>query len=532
MSSSSRIRQPGPLGWALAIAAACALFAAGTVTGLALTDGDGDTPLSPPASGGQDGTGSSSVSISRPGIPTTASGGPGAPGREAADTVAPKGGAMPAYGCTAPLPEGVVGSETLNLAAAGITPRVPHSGFQLTGLSLSSTAGCTPDGQPEGDARLVLSTAWRHTQTGLEVYLNQAPSADPVAPILRQDSATFAALGYRFDVWVNAYPVRPLEGPATDTPAIAVNGADPRAAEVLREVIAQLAPGFDQQCFWKVRDGDWADLALAGVGDPRPAIPSALSLSDVHVSAFDRPADGCDTSVAPVEGFGLYATWSSADGATQLGISVYGLPDDASSQYPGYLDQYGANWTNRGLQFSIWYASKEPGSPDLLRAVAKALDPSFDDACFVRQVSLQPSDLAALGLRQPQPPQGYDLTASYLTTTDVAPGCERPDGFYRSIDLSWTFQRGPDTISVYVNRYEGSTGMTPGGTISDYGLYWTAADGTSYSVNGSSTGVSGVVSRDDLIAVATSLDPSLDVSRLSDEKDGAVPPRPAPDRSN
>ncbi|WP_322796359.1 hypothetical protein [Tepidiforma sp.] len=534
MSSNARIRQPGPLGWVIALVAAVALFAAGTLVGRAISDDSADTPPTDlPASGGQAaGSGSTARPVSRPGVPTPTLGGAGAPGREATDAVAPKGGAMPAYGCVAPLPDGVIGSDTISLAAAGITPRVPRSGFQLTGLNLGSTSGCTQDGQPEGDARPALSTSWRHAATGLEVYLTQSPSSDPVAPVLRQDGATFAALGYRFDAWVNAYPVRPLEGPATDTPAIAVNAADPRAAEVLRDLITQVAPGFDQQCFWKVRDGDWADLAAAGVGDPRPAIPSGLSISELHVSAFEPPAAGCDRSVTPLEGFGLYASWSSADGAIQLAVSVSGLPAGAMVDYPGYLDQYGASWTSGTLQFSIWYASKEAGDVDLLRAIAKALDPSFDDACFARQVTLQPSDLAAIGFRQPRAPEGYALVASSLTSTDIAPGCARPAGFERSIDLSWTFQRGPDTISVYVNRYEGSTGMTPGGTISDYGLYWTAANGTSYSVNGSSTGVSGLVSRDDLIAVATSLDPTLDVSKLSEEKGGAVPPQPAPERAN
>ncbi len=525
MPSDPPIRFSGPLGWAIAGVAAVALFAGGALTARALIDDSSSPPadsiLVPP--GGQEPA--SSAGGGRPALPaSTAAGGRG--GQDAAAEPAKYG--FPSFGCMSPLPADVFGPSTIDLPAAGIQPRVPRSGFELLSVSLSSMSDCDAEGRPTGTARPVLGSSWRHTATGLEVYLSQAVHTDPVAPVLRTDGATFSALGYLFSAYVNAYPVRPL---ASDLPAAPV--PDPRAAEVLRELIAQVVPGFDQQCFWIITDGDWADLAAFGIGDPRPAVPSGMSLAESHITAFKEPAAGCDTSVRPTEGFGLYASWQGSTGKG-LGVSVTGLPPGGGVDYPGYIDQYSASWTNGGLQFSVWYATEKPDAAnlDVIRAVARALDPSFDDACFVSQRQLSAADLASLGLREPAPPPGYTVTGSWLTATDIAPGCTRPAGFIPSYNLHWTLESGADTIDVNVYASPGAVkDPVPGGWISDYGLGWVAADGTSYSVTGYSKGTSPNVSRDDLIAIARSLDPSLDVSTLVDEKSGggAVPPRPAPD---
>lgn len=522
MPSEPPVRLSGPAGWAMAGIAAVALFAGGALTARAFFSESGNTPrdsaqvtpgVQEPASG---------ASVSRPSFPaSTAVGGRG---EDAAGSPAKYG--FPSFGCMSPLPTETLGVSAIDLPAAGIQPRVPRSGFELISISLSSMSDCDAQGQPTGTSRPVLGTTWRHTATGLEVYLSQVVSSEPVAPILRTDGATFSALGYLFSAYVNAYPVRPL---ASDLPAAPI--PDPRAEQVLREVIAQVAPGFDQQCFWVATDGDWGDLPAFGIGDPRPAIPSGMNLSESHITAFKEPAAGCDTSVRPTEGFGLYASWQGSNGHS-LGVSVTGLPPGSDTSSPGYIDQYSASWTNRGIQFSVWYASEKPDAAnlDVIRAVARALDPSFDDACFVSQRQLTAADLGSVGLREPTPPTGYAIVGSWLTATDIAPGCARPAGFIPSYNLHWTLERGADTIDVNVYASPGSVkNPTPGGWIGDYGLGWVAADGTSYSISGYSEGVNPNVSRDDLIAVARSLDPSLDISILVEEKGGAVPSRPAPD---
>jgi len=529
MPSNPPLKLSGPLGWAIAGVAAAALFGAGMLTARALFDDDAEAPppagapvaTRPPAQGAGPG-------VARPGIPTSV-------GRGGEDSVAPKGGPYSGpYGCLAPLPAAAFGASSLDLAAAGVAPRVPRSGFELTSVYLSAIADCTPDGMPTGEARPSLATSWRHTATGLDVYITQTASSEPAAPVLRPDSATFSALGYLFTVYVNAYPVMPMD---TGTTAYPVK-PDPRAAEVLREVISQVAPGFDQQCFWVAVDGDWASLAAYGIGDPRPAIPGRFKLAEVHITTFRKPAPSCDTSIRPTEGLGLYAQWN-APGGESLGVSVTGLPAGATVDYPGYLDQYGANWTANGLQFSIWYGGKDgPGSADLVRAVARALDPSFSDACFIQQRTLADADLAKLGLRPPTPPAGYAITSKNLTVSDIASGCSRPRGFSASYMLTWTLEKGADVIVVSI--YAAPDAPKPGafsGWISDSNISWLTADGTSFNVSGYSTGVSPAVSRDDLIAVAKSLDPSLDISKLEEQPSGGgvVPPRPAPggpERSN
>ena len=523
MPSNPPVRLSGPLGWAIAGVAAAALFGAGVLTARALFDDDAEAPPAagapvatrPPAQGAAPGT--------RPGLPVST-----APGRGGEDVAAPKGGPYSGpYGCMAPLPADALGTSSVDLAAAGVTPRVPRSGFELTSLYLSAVADCTPDGAPTGSPRPSLSTSWRHTATGLDVYITQTASSEPAAPVLRPDSATFSALGYLFTVYVNAYPVMPMDTGTTAYPAT----PDPRAAEVLREVISQVAPGFDQQCFWVAADGDWASLAAYGIGDPRPAVPGSFKLAEVHITTFRAPQPPCDTSTRPTEGLGLYAQWN-APGGDSLGISVTGLPAGTTVDYPGYLDQFGANWTARGLQFSIWYGSKDGrGNADLIRAIARALDPSFTDACFIQQRTLSEADLAKLGLRAPVPPAGYTIVTKNLTVSDIAPGCPRPKDFFASYALFWTLEKGADVIDISV--YAAPDSPKPGafsGWISESNISWMTADGTSFNVSGYSKGVSPAISRDDLVAVAKSLDPSLDISKLEEQPGGGgvVPPRPAP----
>lgn len=526
MPSSAPVRFSGPLGWAIAGVAAMALFAAGVLTARAFIDdsaGPSETSAPPDAA-----TALPGVAANRPPLPAFQGNGPS----EGKDATASK----PAYwgpsGCPATLPAGTFGATGLDFAAVGLTPRVPQTGFELTNISLFANADCAPDGSPIGQPRPVLSTSWRHTATGLDAYLTQLAADEPVAPVLRPDSATFSALGYVFTVSINAYPVRPADA-SLPYPA----GPDPRAGEVLRELIAQLAPDFNQQCFWTVTDGDWGDLAAYGIGDPRPAIPSGFTLQEVHISTFRPPASGCDTSLKPTDGFGLYAYWFAASGSS-LGVSISGLPTGVGLKpTPGYIDQSSANWTNGAFQFALWYApgGDNSAAPDLIREIARALDPTFNDACFVQARTLTDADLRALGFRAPEPPPGYTVSASNLTATDIPAGCTRPEGFVPSYSFWWSLTGGADVIDVSVYAAPGSS--SPGsfsGWISDYGLGWVTEDGTSYYLNGYSKGINPRVSRDDLIAVARSLYPALDVAKLVEQKSdgGAVPPRPVPERTN
>uniref|UniRef100_UPI002ADE49B3 hypothetical protein n=1 Tax=Tepidiforma sp. TaxID=2682230 RepID=UPI002ADE49B3 len=400
MPSNTPVRFSGPLGWAIAGIAAGALFAAGALTARAFID-DSSGASQPPTQA-DTATDLPAIAPNRPGIPMFGQGGATAEDKTTATT-------KPSYwgpsGCPVPLPSGTLGQSVIDLQGAGLTPRLPKDGFQLTSVNLSAFSDCAPDGTPTGPARPVLSTSWRHTATGLDIQLTQSPTTQPVAPVLRPDGATFAEGSQAFTVSIYAFAVEPLD-PRLPSP----RGPHPRAGEVLREFIAQIVPGFDQQCFWTLADGDWNDLATYGVGDPRPAIPSEFTLQETHVAAFRPPAGPCDTTVKPTDGFGLYATWSADDGSS-IGISVNGMPTTVGvTPAPGYIDRYSASWVNGQIQYNVWlYPGPKTPATTPVRDIARALDPAFNDACFVQIRTLSETDLRALGFRAPQPPAGYTI---------------------------------------------------------------------------------------------------------------------------
>ena len=115
-----------------------------------------------------------------------------------------------------------------------------------------------------------------------------------------------------------------------------------------------------------------------------------------------------------------------------------------------------------------------------------------------------------------------------LMAQDIAAGCPKPDGFQPSYNLAWSFQKGADTIEASANRYgDGGSGRSSGYQAANT-LNWNGPDGTMYSVNAYSTGVSPTVSKDDLIAVAKSMDPSFDISKLSEGGPDNPIAQPAP----
>jgi hypothetical protein len=535
--------QERPLLWVLVAAASAALFASGALVSRATMD-DGNQPS--PASTLQ----------TLPGSNGEAS----VPNFDGSRDVIAKGGsgatAMPYPGCQAPLPAGVVANGVVDPSKAGFEPALPSSGFVPTNISLAAQGKCDASGSAsEGD--LVLSSSWTHTATGLDAYVSQMVSSEKVASVWRQDSATFWANGYVFNVSVNSYPALPASGtasaprmdPAYGNTGVAASGAgtagsapdasgspeaDARGAEVLRELVGQIAPDLDQKCFWTQAAGDWSSLATLGIGDPRPAIPAEYTQTDLNVTALVSPAAGCDTTLKPTEGFSFNVNWEKkAEGSDfgYLGMSVYA--NGSVEPYPGQLSEYAANWSEGSLSFSVYAKSEKPIGVEAIPAIAKALDPSFNEACFIQDRALTDSELAGLGFHVAAAPGGYALAVSSLRVQDIAAGCPRPDGFQSSYNLNWTFQKGADTINASINRY-GANGPGDGsGFQSPNSLNWTDASGTNYNVNAYSAGISPTVPKDDLVAVAKSMDPAFDLSKLQDggpDKPIAAP-MPADDKA-
>lgn len=508
LTSALNLRTPVP--WVVGTAAGAALFASGALVARATLDDDEPVRVvrAVAPSVGSD----VPASFANQGGTTAANpyGDGDVQGEGPTKSIAPGG-----YGaCRTPLPNGVVGG-VIDPAAAGFDMNLPDDGFGALNVSVGSIQDCDVEGNPAGEPGITVDSSWLHLDTDLEASISQRTSSDPVAPVLRNDGASFSADGYVYNIWVNAYPIYPLAEKAERSAVMPVE-PDPRAADVVRELVAQLAPSLELKCFWTQAEGDWSSLPGMGIGDPRPVIPAGFTASDIYVSTFNPPAAGCDTSITPAEGASINANWSKGgDGSSNIGISAWSFPAGFYS-YPGSISDYSANWSNDRYQFSVW--ANVDGKPDieLVRALARALDPSFSEQCFITERTLTDADLAAMSLPALTPPAGYSVTRSSMTATDIGAGCEVPEGFEPSYNLNWTLQSGPDTIDASVNHWGGNTGGG-GGYINDYGLGWTGADGTSYYVSGYSTGVAGTVSRDAMIAVAQSLDPSLDVSTLSDE---------------
>jgi hypothetical protein len=205
---------------------------------------------------------------------------------------------------------------------------------------------------------------------------------------------------------------------------------------------------------------------------------------------------------------------------------------------PGYLNDSNARWSNGKFQFQVWEKSQAPLGRETIVAIAKALDPTFTEQCLVGETTVTAAELAAAGLRAPAVPASYALTSSSLVAMGIAADCPKPEWYpLINYSLSWTLTGEDGTvIDVYVNRTDGgSVEKKPeaGGYISDYGVSWVDAEGTSYAVHGSTIGISAKPPMDVLVAVAKSLDPALDVDSLPREDagggSGPVKPAPAPD---
>jgi hypothetical protein len=256
-------------------------------------------------------------------------------------------------------------------------------------------------------------------------------------------------------------------------------------------------------------------------------IPSGLTLQDFYVTAFDEPAAGCDTSVKPTEGFSFNAGWQN-DGKeySYINVSVWG--SGFEQDYPGQISEYGANWSNNGFQFGVYAKAEKPLGIDLIRSIAKVLDPNFNEACFIQERQLTDSDLAALGFSPAKAPDGFKTTYSNMNASEIAPGCPKPEGFEPSYNLNWNFENGADTLNAGANRYGSNQTGDGSGYQSENDLNWTSANGTHFYVNGYSRGINPAISKDVLVSVAKSMDPSFDLSKLKEGPDSIDKPLPLP----
>lgn len=527
---------------ALAVAGAvgaAAMFASGVLVARATMDSD---PREPEKSTGDVATIAPAPSINTGGAAVPAATSNGMAGEMSRD--AGMGYSMRA-GCQAPIGD-LFSNGMIDPAKAGFVMNVPGAGFSLQSISLRSEGECDSNGQATSGT-LVLDTYWRHDATGIGAWVSQSVSPDQRPNTMADSYASFWLDGYYYTLGVDSYyyfaaddtggATEPAPD-ATDLPAAGsgVSGAagpatmpvrpgepDPRAVQVLGELVAQLAPGIPDACFAHQRMGTWDDVAALGIGDPRGAVPGSYSEQYLNVRVWEPADPSCGGPAVDPMGNSFDAGFS--DGNTgSLNINVYGSEPQVE-RYPGYLGQGSISWSNDSYWFNVsgWEASG-PISNETLGAIARALDPAFDQRCVIVNSELSAADLEALGLRTPVAPDGYRLDSTNGWSGEPSGDCTGVTGVSTSLYATWYLAAdGAEGISVQASR---GPDQFAGNTASAWGFAWTAADGTGYSVSGPVS----IIGEDAFIAVATSVDPAFDRSSLADSPDGGAVPMPKPIR--
>ena len=319
------------------------------------------------------------------------------------------------------------------------------------------------------------------------------PESEPRPNVLDDTSASFIWDGQSYAIY-------------------ATNAPDMSARLVVEEVIAELAPGLAIDCFHRLTTGSWADLAAAGLGDPRGAIPASFSPRELRLLYYAPPSPACPDAVDA----GRLPTMFFADFEHPAGHRLElraDWGDSAEGVRPGLVSDSGAEWKNGNLTFSVASGGHDLGEA-VVTAIAGALDPGFEAACHRRIQTLNDAQLAARGLRVPTVPPGFQRLSSRQTARLSPGGCSHGDPDPGEIELAWVF-RSPGNIDleVGVSRGTGSTSDASQAEVligEDY-VRWTDAQGTAYYVYGHAPDEGPGMSQADLFAVARSLDPSVPI---------------------
>ncbi len=515
------------------VAVGLAMFASGVMVARATMDSD------PPANKAYAGQVGRDMILPAPAINDLASRGNAttAIGREggvpgvamAPDSAISKGSIGYGMGCGSDISGAAVGA-SVDPSKLGFASNMLKEGFTLTGISFGSEGQCGPDGDVT-DPHLVLSTQWQYGSSGVHLSVTQQQTSDAVPNvIMAYGNATFATGGYSYNVYANNfYPVpMPMpvdiasDGVAAPDKPIAMpmpypGGAqpDPEVQNAIQAAVGQLAPDIQSQCFYRQVSGGWDDLAALGIGDPRPAVPGGLAANDINVTHFEQPAAGCGGAKLEYAGQVGFNAMFSADGSyLNLGANAIDGQGGMSTQ-PGNVGQGNASWSNG----KYWFYVNGQGSAisdDVIRKIATAMDPAFENACKISSKQLTEADVAALGVHAPVAPEGYrqenQNSMSVTTTGSCATGGE-------GYSLMWMFfSQGAGGV-IEAGMSKGSPEAAMGrGTILDNSLVWDDSNGVTYHVSG----FKGDVARDLLLGVAKSMDPDFSEGRLKANPAGSV----------
>ncbi len=440
------------------------------------------------------------------------------------------------FGCRSSLPPIFSGSN-IDLSLASVDLRLLGDRFVLRSLNIYAESDCSEEGSGTVGTPVVES-GWFNSDLGIEIHVTQRVLEEPVTNVVSPFNGQVWDDGYVLTVWANVYFAYGPDDIIVNEEIVrqpdSVSAPDEGDTEVIRWVLGLLAPSVDGACYYEQARGTWADLAAMGVGDPRPAIPIGLQEQYAEFTVFKAPPADCNVPEIEVDG-NFNATFSNVDDgkeSTWVDVSAYPVSPGGYENF-GYLDEDGAFWSNGSHHFNVsGWREDGPLGRDTIEAIALAMDPAFGSACFIRNRELTDSDLAEFGLSAPVVPDGWFLVESTLNVSEAPGGScdDLPDAeFFPQLNLFWIFEGEGIVIEAIANRY-GTTEAKRSGFIYENGLNWTKDDGTIFDVSGYEQRNEGGIDIEILIAIALSMDPTLDVDELEEDSiaipldDGPLPP--------
>lgn len=314
------------------------------------------------------------------------------------------------------------------------------------------------------------------------------PASEPGPDILHDSSAVFSWEGNRYALY------------ATHSPAAS-------ARQVLESAIATLAPGLGLECFHRLTSGSWSDLAAAGIGDPRGAVPADWIATEMELTYYASPLPACPVSAVevalPVSFSAGFDHWSG-----QLLRIRAESRQDGAGDLPGLISGSDAEWSHGGLAFGVAF---DGGKEGLVTAVARALDPSFEEACHRRSYELSDAQLPAHRFKAPVAPAGFQELFSKKRAKLSPGGCSKGAPDPGEFELEWVFaSEAGQVLEIGAERRpESGVALNQDPDIGDDSVRWTDPQGTSYHVYGHSLDDGPGLEMAKLFEVARSLDPSV-----------------------
>jgi len=321
--------------------------------------------------------------------------------------------------------------------------------------------------------------------------VEEGKGVEPVAPVLHDTSALFG--------WEDTL----YQLSATDAPGRS-------AQQVLVDAIAELAPGLSIDCFSRWTTGSWTDLAAAGLGDPRPALPASYAPAGMNLTYYKAPTLDCSMGEAAEPWPTRFEARFADPAGSRLDLRAEWTGTNATAT-TGRLTASSATWSHGHLAYVVAFDNPAIGA-DAVTAVARALDPAFQKECTRWVSEGTAARLSDHGIHTPIAPAGFEEISGTQTVRAAPGGCTEGDPIAPEIDADWVFAAGNVLLEVGATRDETvkeDLSLEGGLVLADGSVRWTDTQGTAYYVFSHTLDDGPALSQEDLFAVARSLDPDV-----------------------